>query len=421
MTIGVALSTTVRGVTTRLCTPIANSSCNRSRPLSTSLKSAPQWKSMRRNQRLISKETANDEIGLVSSTNSPLYGLATIMAGSFLLAKYEDYRKDQRSFCLSLASPDTNPLMFAPSDTFPENYDVSVRAIKGYRLCMEDEYYINNGGRFVAVFDGHGGGGVSTFLRDKLYDKITKHLNANHEVKHDPAYLPRHCPISTMVNSIRAGFTEAGNEVLQMDDFMYQGSTALAVWLHEDVTSHKRTLVSANLGDSRAILCRDGKAINVTRDHKPSDEIEKKRILSMGEKVEWDDYGQVHRVRNLSLSRAIGDRFAKPAISGEVEIQLMPLSEKTSDKEGKDEFIVLASDGLWDVMTSQDCVNFIHERLNEYPEAMKKATPLEIQRQEHARRKTMSRFVANEALKRGSGDNICVVIVWLNESDINIA
>jgi len=392
---------------------------------------------MRRSQQLISKEIAN-----------PLVGLATIAAASFLLSNYKDDNEGKnKSSCesspLSLASLETsvpeNPLMFAQSNTFPENYDVSVRAVKGYRLCMEDEYCINNGGRFVAVFDGHGGGGVSTFLRDKLYSKITKHLNAHHEVKDDHEYtnneigatdqvlgtssavLPHNLPITTMVNSIRAGFTEAGKEVLQMDDLQYQGSTAVAVWLHEDTKSHKRTLVSANLGDSRAILCRDGKAIDVTRDHKPSDDIEKKRILSMGEKIVWDAYCQVHRVRNLSLSRAIGDRFAKPAISDEVEIQLMPLSESTSDKEGKDEFIVLASDGLWDVMTSQDCVNFIHERLNECPEAMKKSTPLEIQRQEHARRKTMSRFVANEALKRGSGDNVCVVIVWLNESDINIA
>jgi len=445
MTVGVAIYTTFRGVTTRrISSPIAaSSSSNRSRrPLSTSLKSASQWKSLRRSQQQI----ANDEIGLNSSMTSPLFGLATIVAGSFLFTQYDEYRKDQRSSCLSLASPATSPLLFRQSNvfpenydvskksvvTFPENYDVSVRAIKGSRLCMEDEYYINNGGRFVAIFDGHGGGGVSTFLRDKLYNKIAKHLNAHHEIKDDrseggtttndqavrssPNYLPRYCPISAMVNSIRAAFTEAGNEVLQMDDFQYQGSTALAVWLHEDLKSCKRTLVSANLGDSRAILSRDGQAMDVTRDHKPGDEVEKKRILSMGEKIEWDDYCQVHRVRNLSLSRAIGDRFAKPAISSEVEIQLIPLSDRTSDKKGKDEFIVLASDGLWDVMTSQDCVSFIHERLNAFPKAMKRVTPLEMQRQEHARRKTMSRFVANEALKRGSGDNVCVVIVWLNES-----
>jgi len=435
MTVVVALSSTFRGVTTRISstiatssTTIATSASNISRPLSTSLKSA-------RSQQLLSKEIVNNEIGLVSLTKSPLAGLATIITASFLSAKYKDYHERKNQFisgssCPSLVSSETSV-----QDNFPENYDVSVRALKGNRLCMEDEYYINNGGRFVAIFDGHGGGGVSTFLRDKLYAKITKHFNAHHKIKHDReythievgatdqdvrpslAYLPRYSHVSAMIMSIRAAFIEAGIEVLQMDDLQYQGSTALAVWLHEDLKSCKRTLVSANLGDSRAIISRDGQAIDVTRDHKPSDDYEKKRILSMGEKIEWDDYCQVHRVRNLSLSRAIGDRFAKPAISDEVEIQLMPLSESTSDKKGKDEFIVLASDGLWDVMTSQECVNFIHERLNDIPKAMKKETPLVMQRQEHAKRKTMSRFVANEALKRGSGDNICIVIVWLNKSN----
>jgi len=202
-----------------------------------------------------------------------------------------------------------------------------------------------------------------------------------------------------------------------MDNFQYQGSTALVVLLHEDLQSNRRTLVSANLGDSRAILSQNGQAIDMTRDHKPGDAFEKKRILSMGETIEWDDYCQIHRVRNLSLSRAIGDRFAKPAISSEVEIQVVPLSESSSGAEKKDEFIVLASDGLWNMMTSQECVNFIHERLNAFPEAMDKMSPLEMQQQEHARRKAMPRFVANEALKRGSGDNVCIVIVWLSESE----
>ena len=238
---------------------------------------------------------------------------------------------------------------------------------------MEDEYCIDNGGRFVAIFDGHGGGGVSTFLREKLYDKITKHLTAqngdyestnsevdptNPAVRSSPVILPSSSPISAVVNSIRAAFTEVGDEVLEMDNFQYQGSTALAVWLHEDLQSNRRTLVSANLGDSRAILSRNGQAIDMTRDHKPGDAFEKKRILSMGETIEWDDYCQIHRVRNLSLSRAIGDRFAKPAISSEVEIQLIPLSESNSGAGKKDEFIVLASDGLWDVMTSQVRLRF---------------------------------------------------------------
>lgn len=59
-------------------------------------------------------------------------------------------------------------------------------------------------------------------------------------------------------------------------------------------------------------------------------------------------YCNVYRVRNLSLSRAIGDRFAKPVVSGQVDIRTYPIQDC-----GKDDFVVLASDGLWDVMTSK--------------------------------------------------------------------
>jgi serine/threonine protein phosphatase PrpC len=83
--------------------------------------------------------------------------------------------------------------------------------------------------------------------------------------------------------------------------------------------------------------------------------------MDMGEDIEWDDYGGVFRVRNLSLSRAIGDRFAKPVVSGDVEIKLFPLKEELVEKKvvvgdsmsATHDFVLLASDGLWDVMTSQ--------------------------------------------------------------------
>ena len=153
-----------------------------------------------------------------------------------------------------------------------------------------------------------------------------------------------------MEKKIRAAFLEVDEHVLNNDEFQYQGSTAVAVWVHED-EEKGRTVVSANVGDSRAVLSNQGQAVELTRDHKPNDAIEKKRILAMGEIIEWDPYCNVHRVQNLSLSRAIGDKFAKPVISSEVDISMYPLKES-----GSDDFVILASDGLWDVMTSEVCL-----------------------------------------------------------------
>jgi len=342
--------------------------------------------------------------------------------------------------------------------TAPRPYEVSVRALRGGRLSMEDEFIVAAGGRMAAVFDGHGGGGVSQYLRDHLHLVVAEHLDhqeknqksnnmfrndlkrfmfgkglqkkvvsnesnesqSNDEPKNNPdgsSSPPKagdlsnigKLPIPAVATALVDAFDQIDREILSKDEFEYQGSTAVAVILHE-ASDGQRTLISANIGDSRGVLSRGGRAVDLTRDHKPNDDKEKARILAMGEKIEWDHYCKVHRVRNLSLSRAVGDRFAKPAVSGEVEIQRFPVNDR------KDEFILLASDGLWDVMSSQEVVQYVHKRLHAAPrEGADISSAEDMKSLKYLRRKNMSRFIANEALRRGSGDNISVVIVWLKD------
>lgn len=289
----------------------------------------------------------------------------------------------------------------------PPQYDVSVRALRGGRLSMEDTFCIHDGGRFAGVFDGHGGADVSKYTSKSIYDKINKF-----RTRFDPS--PTSGPtLASLVKSISFALEEIDNEVLTVDDYQYQGSTAVAVYLHEDDLTNERTIISANIGDSRAILSRGSVAIDLTRDHKP--EFEKNRILAMGETIEWDSDCNVFRVKNLSLSRALGDRFAKPVVSGEPDIQLFPLNDYPTTKGGEDDCIILASDGLWDVITSQDCVNFINQRLAPSEAQYSNMSRSELLRQKISRRKNMGRFLANEAIRRGSYDNVCVVVMWLDE------
>jgi serine/threonine protein phosphatase PrpC len=273
---------------------------------------------------------------------------------------------------------------------------------------MEDTYCIHDQGRFIGVFDGHGGAGVSTYLSSSIFEKLEKHLEMVSSSPLSPS-------IKEVTRSLSAALNEIEDEVLEKDDFQYQGSTAVAVYVHENPKSGERTIISANVGDSRAVLSRGSVAVSLTRDHKPDDMDEKKRILAMGETIEWDSYCNVSRVRNLSLSRAIGDRFAKPVVSAEPEIKLFPLKDfPVEEGYDRNDFIVLASDGLWDVMTSQNCVNFVMERLTPSNQQAKHMSPSELERQISTRRKRMSRDLADEAIRRGSCDNVCVVILWLN-------
>jgi len=283
-------------------------------------------------------------------------------------------------------------------------YEVSTRTDQGDRTHMEDEYLIKEGGRFAAVFDGHGGSDVSRYLRQNLYSKIQDQRKTKQWEDHGT---PRYGSLRSHITALRRAFEQVDREVCAMDHMSHQGSTAVAVSMHEEKDG-RRFLLSANVGDSRAVLCRNGGAVDLTRDHKPNSETERARLEAMGEQVEFDMYGQCWRVRNLSLSRAIGDRMSKPAVTGQVEIQQFPVMDG-------DEFIILGSDGLWDVMTSQDAVSFVRNRLNAAPNVM---DGHETDRIAYARRMTMSKELIQEALKLSrkfgpAADNICVVVVWL--------
>jgi serine/threonine protein phosphatase PrpC len=321
---------------------------------------------------------------------------------------------------------------------------ISVRAVKGGRVAMEDEYFVADGGRFVAVFDGHGGGGVSQFLKNHLYESVCHHVQVKHweendtivtrpssainatacdslleseQVRRPDITLQETPSVFSYAAAFKAAFSEIEEKVLTNETLEYQGSTAVAVLIHEqseENNSHgtskrkHRILLSANVGDSRAVLSRNGRAVDLTRDHKPNDDLEKARILAMGETIEWDRVSKVHRVRNLSLSRAIGDKYAKPVVSGEVEINHYPLIDES------DEFILLASDGLWDVMTSDEAVIFVHEKIQKEISSVNVAKG-DVANFSLVLRRNMAKFVAREAIRRGSSDNVCVVMVWLDD------
>ena len=124
-------------------------------------------------------------------------------------------------------------------------------------------------------------------------------------------------------------------------------------------------LYVANAGDSRCVLCRDGKAIELSFDHKPEDQPEMERIVKAGGKVTAD--GRVNG--GLNLSRALGDhsyKRNKDLPPEEQMISALPdIKTITLDLE-KDEFMVLACDGIWNFMSSQNVINFIRSRLDRH-------------------------------------------------------
>jgi protein phosphatase PTC1 len=140
----------------------------------------------------------------------------------------------------------------------------------------------------------------------------------------------------------------------------------------------RRVLYSANAGDARGVLCRAGKAVRLTYDHKGSDKQEAKRIMDAGGFVMS---GRVNGV--LAVTRSLGDSSMKEFVVGS------PYTTETELCE-EDELLILACDGLWDVAGDQQAVDLIRE----------------IQDAQQA-----SRTLLSYALGKSTTDNVTILVV----------
>ncbi|XP_057463649.1 probable protein phosphatase 2C 76 isoform X2 [Actinidia eriantha] len=161
----------------------------------------------------------------------------------------------------------------------------------------------------------------------------------------------------------------------EKDTYRDDGSTASTAVL---VGNH---LYVANVGDSRTVISKAGTAIPLSEDHKPNRSDERKRIENAGGVVMWAGTWRVGGV--LAMSRAFGNRMLKQFVVAEPEIQDLEINEEF-------ELLVLASDGLWDVVPNEDAVALA--RTEEEPEAA-------------------SRKLTETAFTRGSADNITCIVV----------
>ncbi len=127
----------------------------------------------------------------------------------------------------------------------------------------------------------------------------------------------------------------------------------------------KTEIFVANAGDSRCVLSKSGLAINMSEDHKPTLERERTRIMKAGGKVEE---GRINGM--LSLSRSIGDLDFKKDPKLKQEEQLMvPLPDVKVEKVANyTDFLIIACDGIWDCMKSQDAVDYVRMALGTGPD-----------------------------------------------------
>ena len=229
-----------------------------------------------------------------------------------------------------------------------------VSAMQGWRMEMEDahicetNFKLKNHG-FFGVFDGHAGPKVSQYCSQHLLDNIME--CADKESKEITE--------SVLKKAIRDGFLRLDEHLKKLPQWASgedrSGTTAIVVMVSPE------KIIWANCGDSRGLLCRNGKVVFSTQDHKPYNEAERARIEKAGGTV------MMQRVNgSLAVSRALGDFDYKRSSDLKPTEQLVsPEPEITvQDRDpSSDEFLLLACDGIYDVMSNEEVVTYVSHHL----------------------------------------------------------
>lgn len=279
----------------------------------------------------------------------------------------------------------------------------------GLKKTLQDRYVSDEAmeelGVYFGVFDGHGGTQVA--------DHCAKQLHKNMMMQFRQKQVQPASRDEKLKAAIKEAFLQTDKEILGMSErkkYDQVGSTAVAALLHGNPKlGTALRLVVANLGDSRGVLCRAGQAVAVTEDHKPSRIDEKKRIERAGGLVlqvrgTWrvaastgggNTKASRREYQGLAMTRTFGDlHFKKPVALAiaEPDIQIIPLSDK-------DLFLVLATDGIFDVLPNQEVVDLAMKHWDDPDEAAKN--------------------IVRTAYKRGSEDNLTVLVIQFGWADKN--
>lgn len=247
------------------------------------------------------------------------------------------------------------------------HYTYGHASLQGRRPTMEDTYFVKETDRhtFYGIFDGHGGVDVARHLALKLYFNIVS------------CSVFKASPLRAMI----AGCLLTNQDLLSYAE--NQGATAIMALIKDD------KMYIGNVGDSRAVLCCAGNAQALSQDHKPDRPDERKRIESLGGFI--TKLGGIARLQGrLAVSRAFGDFSLKPYVIAQPEILVHPISKL-------DEFLILACDGVWDVLTNQQAVDLVRMSL-----------------QKNQNSKIAAQALAKAAYDSGSMDNISVLVINLN-------
>ena len=298
------------------------------------------------------------------------YSVPLKMAPSFSIFQNNLKEKERKSQInrREIASDNNSKEYFKESKGgIVANYAYCENENKGNRNYMEDQAIsidnlCNDPNKiFFGLFDGHGGGEVSKFLQENI-----------------ATYFKQMLPFQNHFEDIKNLFNTLDEKIRELN-VPDAGSTATIVYIEK--IKGKKILYCANIGDSRCVLVNNDGLMRLSHDDRVDDPKEKERIIKQGGVIFNNRvYGR------LMLSRSFGDWTIKEyGVIAEPHITKIEINDN-------DLFLIIASDGLWDVIKDEECKGFT-EIYGDTFETCKN--------------------LVQECLNRGSCDNISCFVIRL--------
>lgn len=299
--------------------------------------------------------------------------------------------------------------------------------MQGWRTGMEDSHLCIpsltgpgnwKGVGLFGVFDGHGGEQVAKFSKRHIAEELVNFplpspQSWNYRRDLEVALTSSFHRIDELLvgpnasEELRSLTNRPFSPIPKNVDASFVGCTACVVAIT------RSEIVVANSGDSRAVLCRGGKTVQLSTDHKPNLPQEWRRIYQGGGFVESMPYNQ-HRVNgNLNLSRALGDLDYKKDKSKGPESQIISATPEIQRvvRTPEDEFVIICCDGVWDVKSNEEVVDFMHAQDGSALEATNEELEKVLER-------LLDSCLSNDLRKTKGlgGDNMTAVFIRLNQT-----
>lgn len=289
------------------------------------------------------------------------------------------------------------------SETFITNSNLKagVTGMQGWRTEMEDDHISADmpslpSHTYFAIFDGHGGSGAAIYAAKNMVSFIENTTQWKNYVAGGATDL------ILLSEALKQAFENIDNQLRTLQESDHSPNSDTSGCTANTAMVTPTHIVCANAGDSRCVLGTAQTVIAMSEDHKPYDDNEKRRIEAAGGTVQWKRVDG-----DLAVSRALGDfqyKTRRDLPGTHQKVTFLPdiiIHERTP----QDDVLLLACDGLWDVMTNLEAIQLVRSIY-----ATGEQTPHLIAEE-----------IVDRALEKGSRDNISAIVVQLEGAVIGPA